>query len=190
MSCAVMPKPSRTHAIPRDGPATLVASTSFCRTPGCLVNQFPKIVSVAPKVSALVGTEYISDVSKKFTPRSRERSRIACESASLTCSPKVIVPKQIGVTRKSLLPSETKGKDISRTPRIGFSKPVSLIPRLKSGSFLFLQAKYPPLHLTRRGHGQLSDKFNLFGVFIRRQLAAHVGLQLSDEGFTGLKTWR
>ena len=171
-----MPLPSRTQGMPREGPATLVASTNFCRTPGCLANQLPKIVSVEPQVSALAGTEYISAVSKKFTPRARDLSKIACESASLTCSPKVIVPKQMGVTRKSLLPSGTRGKDIATTPTIGFSKRVSLMPRLERGSFLFLQTQYPPLHLARRGHGQLRDKFNLFGVFIRCQLAAHMGL--------------
>ena len=33
--------PSRTHGMPRDGPATLVASTTFSRTPGRAANQLP-----------------------------------------------------------------------------------------------------------------------------------------------------
>src|SRR5687768_2242637 len=36
----------------------------------------------------------------KVTPRSSARSRMACASASPTCSPKVIVPRQTGVTCK------------------------------------------------------------------------------------------
>ena len=32
MSCAVMPEPSRIQGMPLDGPATLVAKTSFCRS--------------------------------------------------------------------------------------------------------------------------------------------------------------
>jgi hypothetical protein len=105
MSCAVMPLPSRTHGMPRDGPATLEASTSFWRTPGFLANQWPMMVSVAPNVSARAGTAYISAVSMKFTPRSSERLRMSCDCASLTCSPKVMVPRQMGVTYRSLSPS-------------------------------------------------------------------------------------
>jgi hypothetical protein len=105
MSAAVMPLPSRTQGMPRDGPATLVASTIFSRMPGRLASQLPMMVSVAPKVSARAGTEYISAVSRKFTPRSSERSRMACDPASSTCSPKVMVPRQMGVTCRSLWPS-------------------------------------------------------------------------------------
>jgi len=97
-----MPLPSRTQGMPRDGPATLVATTSFWRAPGFLANQLPMMVSVAPKVSALAGTAYISAVSMKFTPRASDWLRMACESASLTCSPKVMVPRQMGVTSRSL----------------------------------------------------------------------------------------
>jgi hypothetical protein len=110
MSAAVMPLPSRTHAMPRDGPATLVASTIRSRMPGRLASQLPMMVSVAPKVSARAGTEYISAVSRKFTPRSTERSRMACDVASSTCSPKVMVPRQMGGTRRALCPSATGSK--------------------------------------------------------------------------------
>ena len=102
MSAAVMPLPARIQGMPRDGPATLVASTTFCRAPGFFANQLPMMVSVAPQVSARAGTAYISAVSTKLTPRSSERLRMACEVASSTCSPKVIVPRQMGVTCRSL----------------------------------------------------------------------------------------
>ncbi len=107
MSLAVMPVPSRTQGMPREGPATLVASTSLPRAPGFLANQLPMMVSVAPKVSARVGTEYISAVSMKLMPRSSERSRMAWAVGSSTCSPKVMVPRQMGVTCRSLWPSWT-----------------------------------------------------------------------------------
>ena len=48
MSAAVMPAPSRTQGMPRDGPATLVASTSLPRAPGSCASQLPMMVSVAP----------------------------------------------------------------------------------------------------------------------------------------------
>jgi hypothetical protein len=44
---------------------------------------------------------------QKLTPRSSERSRMAWASASSTCSPKVMVPRQMGVTCRSLWPSGT-----------------------------------------------------------------------------------
>jgi hypothetical protein len=65
------------------------------------------MVSVEPQVSARAGTEYISAVSMKLTPRSSERSRMAWEVFSSTCSPKVMVPRQMGVTCRSLEPSWT-----------------------------------------------------------------------------------
>lgn len=40
--------PLRTQSMPREGPATLVASTTFARTPGREANHSPRIVSVAP----------------------------------------------------------------------------------------------------------------------------------------------
>ena len=46
MSAGVMPVPSRTHGMLREGPATLVASTSFSRAPGLAANQLPMMVSV------------------------------------------------------------------------------------------------------------------------------------------------
>ena len=102
MSAAVMPLPARIQGMPREGPATLVASTTFWRTPGCFANQLPRMVSVAPQVSARAGTAYISAVSMKLTPRSSARFRMAWAPASSTCSPKVMVPRQIGVTCRSL----------------------------------------------------------------------------------------
>src|SRR5690606_40150317 len=53
------------------------------------------------------GTEYISAVSMKLTPRSSERSRMACAAASSTCSPKVMVPRQMGDTCREDCPRET-----------------------------------------------------------------------------------
>ena len=106
MSCGVRSGlPLRIQGMPRAGPATLVATTSWSRAPGRRANQLPMMVSVAPKVSARAGTEYISAASRKLTPRSRERSRIEWAVASSTCSPKVMVPRQTGVTCRSLLPS-------------------------------------------------------------------------------------
>src|SRR3569832_1080930 len=107
MSRGVMPSPSRTHGMPRDGPATFVASTIFCRMPGFRSSQRPMIVSVAPYVSLRAGTAYISAVSMKLMPRSTAWLRMPCADASSTCSPKVIVPRQIGVTRRSLFPNWT-----------------------------------------------------------------------------------
>ena len=43
-----LPLPPRNQGVARDGPATLVANTTFCRRPGFWVNQFPSILSVAP----------------------------------------------------------------------------------------------------------------------------------------------
>jgi hypothetical protein len=65
------------------------------------------MVSVAPLVSARAGTEYISAASRKFTPRSNERSRMLWAVASFTCSPKVMVPRQMGVTCSALAPNGT-----------------------------------------------------------------------------------
>ena len=92
--------------MPHDGPATLLASTIFWRMPGRALSQWPMKVSVAPQVGALGGTGYISAVSRKLMPRSMARSMMACEVGSSTCSPKVMVPRQMGVTRRSLVPRE------------------------------------------------------------------------------------
>ncbi len=108
MSAAVMPSPWRTHGMPRDGPATLVAMTSCPRRPGRAASQRPMMASVAPQVSRRAGTAYISAVSMKFTPRSTARSRMAWAVGSSTCSPKVMVPRQMGVTRRSLCPRGTR----------------------------------------------------------------------------------
>jgi hypothetical protein len=60
--------------MPREGPATLLASTTFSRSEGRSAHQAPMMDSVAPKVSGRGGTAYISAVSKKVTPRSSARS--------------------------------------------------------------------------------------------------------------------
>ena len=102
MSAGVMPLPARIQGMPREGPATLVASTMPARRPGRAASQRPRMASVAPQVAARAGTGYISAASMKFTPRAMARSRMAWASASATCSPKVMVPRQMGVTRRSL----------------------------------------------------------------------------------------
>ena len=73
--------PPRIQSMPRAGPDTLVASTTFARAPGRLANQLPRMRSVAPKVSRFAGTEYISAVSMKLMPRSTAWSRMAWASA-------------------------------------------------------------------------------------------------------------
>ena len=146
MSAAVMPLPSRTQGIPRDGPATLVATVSFCRAPGFLANQLPMMVSVAPKVSLRAGTAYISAVSRKSTPRSSERLRMVWAVASFTCSPKVMVPRQMGVTRKSLWPSWT----FCMKDCISLDKPVVPAGSLQfTGVCHFLPAACPALDCGR-----------------------------------------
>lgn len=90
--------PLRIHGMPREGPAIFVASTTCARADGLFSNQLPMIFSVALKVSARAGTEYISAVSMKLTPRSSALSRMLCAMDSSTCSPKVMVPRQMGVT--------------------------------------------------------------------------------------------
>ena len=112
MSCAERPGFGRTQGMPREGPATLLASVSFSRTPGRDLNQRPMMVSVAPKVASRAGTAYISAVSKKSTPRSTALSMMRWAWASSTCSPNVMVPRQMGLTRRaswrrSLCPSVT-----------------------------------------------------------------------------------
>lgn len=95
----------------RLGPATLDASTTCWRAPGRRANHSPMMVSVAPLVSALAGTAYISAVSMKLTPAATARSRMAWASSWPTCSPKVMVPRQTGHTDKSLRPSGTRAAD-------------------------------------------------------------------------------
>src|SRR5512140_2077943 len=46
---------------------------------------------------------------------------------------------------------------------------------------LFHQTQHPPLHLAGGRHRQRIDELDLLRVFVRRELAAHVRLQLSDE---------
>ena len=74
MSSADRPEPSRIQGMPREGPATLLASVICSRMPGRALSQRPMMDSVAPKVASRAGTAYISAVSKKSTPRSTARS--------------------------------------------------------------------------------------------------------------------
>jgi hypothetical protein len=74
------------------------------RTPGRRPATRPMMVSVAPKVSRRAGTAYISAVSMKLMPPRRARGRGSRARGSSTCSPKVMVPRQMGLTRRSLLP--------------------------------------------------------------------------------------
>ena len=46
---------------------------------------------------------------------------------------------------------------------------------------LLMQAKHPALHLASGGHRQGIDKFNLFGVFVRRQQTLYMGLQFCNQ---------
>jgi len=48
MSALLRPVPSRIQGMPREGPATLLASTTLSRWPGLALNQLPRMVSVAP----------------------------------------------------------------------------------------------------------------------------------------------
>ena len=94
-------------AFPRTGSHFLWTSFTGLFDLVFFANQLPMTVSVEPQVSAFAGTEYISAASRKLTPRTSERSRMAWASASLTCSPKVMVPRQMGVTCRPLWPRVT-----------------------------------------------------------------------------------
>ena len=63
-------------------------------------------VRLTVRVSGRGATGYISAVSQNWTPRSSARSIWAWPSASLFCSPQVIVPRQTAETRRPLRPSE------------------------------------------------------------------------------------
>ena len=92
-------RPSRIQSR-RPGPAILVAITSPSRPRFAI--QEPMNASVRPCVVPFGGTGYISAVSMKLTPRATARSSCACASASLFCSPKVIVPRQASETSRSV----------------------------------------------------------------------------------------
>src|SRR5690606_17697271 len=84
----------------RPGPATLVAMTSLSRS--LRASQRPRYSSVRPWVSARGGTGYISAVSMKLMPRSMARSSCAWASASVFCSPQVMVPRHTVDTSRSV----------------------------------------------------------------------------------------
>ena len=56
-----------------------------------------------PGSRAFGGTGYISAVSMKLTPCATAKSSCTCASASLFCSPQVIVPRQTSETSRSVL---------------------------------------------------------------------------------------
>src|SRR5574337_1287880 len=103
-----------------------------------------------------------------------QRPMMASVSASLTCSPKVMVPRPMGVTRRSLAPSK-------RVFIMGASVGGGLQDSRRTGALLLLQAQHAPLHLARGRHRQLVDELDLLGVFVGRQLALHVLLQRHDQ---------
>ena len=78
----------------------------LARMPGFFANQLPMMVSVAPKVSFAgrhgVHLGGVDEVDAALAASGRgSRGRVA----SSTCSPKVMVPRQMGVTCRSLWPS-------------------------------------------------------------------------------------
>ena len=83
------------------GPATLVAMTrpsrALAREPAAEIRA-----RCAPASSAFGGTGYISAVSMKLMPASSAQSSCACASASLFCSPQVIVPRHTSETSRSV----------------------------------------------------------------------------------------
>lgn len=86
------------------GPDTLVASMTLLRS---RLDSHPAMIrSVSPWVCALVGTGYISAVSRKFTPySSNATSSCSTPSASVFCCPHVIVPRHTLDTSRSEEPS-------------------------------------------------------------------------------------
>src|SRR5258706_5627713 len=96
--------PLRIHSR-RPGPAIFEATTMPWRFALFLPSQLPRIFSVAPCVFCAGGTGYISAVSMKLIPRSSAQSICACPSASLFCSPQVMVPRQMSLTSSALAPS-------------------------------------------------------------------------------------
>ena len=76
-------------------PYSLVAITTFSRRPPPCANQRPTICSVHPSPFF---QPYTLAVSKKLMPSSRARSMMACESSSVACGPKFMVPRQRRLT--------------------------------------------------------------------------------------------
>jgi len=87
-----------------EAPLTFVAMISRSRPPRDF-SQLPMISSVRPCVSRFGGTGYISAASSMVTPRSTAKSIWAWPSASVFCSPQVMVPRQIRLTSSPLRPS-------------------------------------------------------------------------------------
>ena len=67
----------------------------FTRRAGFAAIQLPMISSVRPIVSDTGFTGYISAVSRKFIPRSSDRSICACASGSGVCVPKSSCPDTV-----------------------------------------------------------------------------------------------
>jgi hypothetical protein len=128
------------------------------------------MVSVAPQVSARAGTAYISAVSMKLTPRASEWSQDG-----------------VGVRLSHLLAkghgAQADGGDaqVALAQLDGVHGGDSLRqfrPQCTCALFL-LQPQHAPLHLAGGRHRQGVDEFDLLGVLVGRQAAAHMGLQFS-----------
>src|SRR5579862_1452633 len=96
--------PLRIHSR-RPGPAIFDATMTLARFALFFPSQLPRIFSVAPCVFCAGGIGYISAVSMKLMPRSSAHSICAWPSASVFCSPQVMVPRQISLTSSLLEPS-------------------------------------------------------------------------------------
>ena len=81
----------------------LVATITLSRMARAF-SQVPMMVSLRPKVSARAGKEYISAVSMKVTPAATAMSSCRWASASVFCSPNVMVPRQTRLTMMSVRP--------------------------------------------------------------------------------------
>jgi hypothetical protein len=86
---------ARTQGMPREGPATLVASTIFCARRGARQPVAQDGLGGAEGLRARRHRIHLRRV-EELMPRATARSRIAWESGSFTCSPKVMVPRQMG----------------------------------------------------------------------------------------------
>ena len=123
---------------------------------------------------------------------------MAWASRSATCSPKVMVPRQMGVTRRSLAPREMRFMERVRQwerrmcdmdrwhpaygqRRRGFAARYDG----RGAPLLLLQPQHAPLHLAGGGHGQGVDELDLLRVLVGRELAAHVLLQLRHQRVAG-----
>jgi len=79
---------------------------------GCVINSPEALLSYTPPVGVLrPGTTYYWKVKATGPAGPSAWSSMACASAGPTCSPKVMVPRQTGVTRRSLRPRARRGRE-------------------------------------------------------------------------------